>query len=68
MRWLVDQLELNKIIYLSKILSKFNTPSEYTEEKIDNLGRKIINNKYLPNHGIPNALIHLLAPYKIHLY
>lgn len=38
--------EVNKIIYLSKILSDFNTPSQYTEEKIDNLGRKIINNKY----------------------
>jgi hypothetical protein len=38
--------EVNKIIYLSKILSNFMTPSEYTEEKVDNLGRKIIYNKY----------------------
>jgi hypothetical protein len=38
--------EVKKIIYLSKILSSFMTPSEHTEEKIDNIGRKIINNKY----------------------
>jgi len=38
--------EVNKIIYLSKILSNFMTPSEYTEEKIDYLGRRIIYNKY----------------------
>lgn len=38
--------EVNKIIYLSKILSSFMTPSEYNEEKIDSIGRKIIFNKY----------------------
>lgn len=38
--------EVNKIIYLSKILSSFMTPSEYNEEKIDSIDRKIINNKY----------------------
>lgn len=38
--------EVNKIIYLSKILSSFMTPSEYNEEKIDSIGRKIIYNKY----------------------
>jgi len=38
--------EVNKIIYLSKKLSNFMTPSDLTEEKIDYLGRKIIYNKY----------------------
>lgn len=38
--------EVNKIIYLSKILTNYQTPSEYTEEKNDHLGRKIIYNKY----------------------
>ena len=38
--------EVNKIIYLSKILTNYITPNEYTEEKIDSLGRKIIYNKY----------------------
>ena len=38
--------EVNKIIYLPKILSNFMTPCEYTEEKIDYLGRRIIYNKY----------------------
>jgi hypothetical protein len=38
--------EVNKIIYLSKILKSFMTPSDFTEEKIDSLGRKIIYNKY----------------------
>jgi hypothetical protein len=38
--------EVKKIIYLSKILTNFMTPSDYTQEKIDSLGRKIIYNKY----------------------
>lgn len=38
--------EVNKIVYLSKILSDFKTPNKYTEEKIDNLGRKIIYNRF----------------------
>ena len=43
---IITRTIVNKIIYLSKILSNFMTPSEYTEEKVDNLGRKIIYNKY----------------------
>ena len=38
--------EVNKIIYLSNILTNYITPDEYTKEKIDSLGRKIIYNKY----------------------
>lgn len=38
--------EVSKIIYLSKILTNYQTPSEYTEEKTDGLGRKIVYNKY----------------------
>lgn len=38
--------EVTKIIYLSKKLSDYRTPHEYIEEKNDNLGRKIIYNKY----------------------
>ncbi len=38
--------EVNKIIYLSKILTNYQTPSKYTEEKIDGLGRKIIWNRF----------------------
>jgi hypothetical protein len=49
--------EVNKIIYLSKILSNYQTPSEYTEEKNDTLGRKIIYNKY-------KVLDHMYFKYK----
>lgn len=38
--------EVSKIIYLSKKLTNYMTPSEYTEEKTDHLGRKIVYNKY----------------------
>lgn len=38
--------EVTKIIYLSKIITNYQTPADYTEEKTDGLGRKIINNKY----------------------
>lgn len=38
--------EVNKIIYLSKILTNYQTPSFLTEERNDNLGRKIVYNKY----------------------
>ena len=38
--------EVNKIIFLSLKLDNYNTPSEMIEEKIDNLGRKIIYNKF----------------------
>jgi hypothetical protein len=38
--------EVKKIIKLSNSLDNFNTPKEYTDEKIDSFGRKIINNKY----------------------
>jgi hypothetical protein len=38
--------EVNKIIFLSKILTNYQTPYEYTEEKNDYLGRKIVYNKY----------------------
>ena len=38
--------EVNKIIYLSKILTSYQIPTELTEEKTDHLGRKIVNNKY----------------------
>lgn len=38
--------EVQKIIYLSKILSNYQTPSDYTVEKIDKIGRKIVYNKY----------------------
>lgn len=38
--------EVNKIIYLSNVLPKYNTPPEFLEDKIDNMGRKIIYNKY----------------------
>lgn len=38
--------EVKKIINLSLKLDNYNTPSELMEEKIDNLGRKIICNKY----------------------
>jgi len=38
--------EVKKIVELSKKLDDYNCPSEFYEEKIDSLGRKIINNKY----------------------
>jgi len=38
--------EVKKIIYLSKKLDNYQTPSELLEEKTDNLGRKIVYNKY----------------------
>lgn len=38
--------EVNKIIKLSLKLDNYQTPSEFNEEKNDNLGRKIIYNKY----------------------
>jgi hypothetical protein len=38
--------EVNKIIYLSKKLSDFKTPNKYTEEQTDNIGRKIIYNRF----------------------
>jgi hypothetical protein len=38
--------EVNKIILLSLKLKEYKTPSEYTEDKNDELGRKIIYNKY----------------------
>jgi len=38
--------EVKKIIYLSKVLTNYQTPSELLEEKTDNYGRKIIYNKY----------------------
>jgi hypothetical protein len=38
--------EVNKIIKLSKVLTNYMTPSEFQDEIIDNMGRKIINNKY----------------------
>ena len=38
--------EVKKIINLSLKLNNYQTPSEFTEEKNDSLGRKIIYNKY----------------------
>ena len=38
--------EVKKIIYLSGKLKDYNTPSHYTEEKRDDLGRKIVYSKY----------------------
>ena len=38
--------EVNKIIYLSKILTDYKTPTEYIEDSNDHLGRKIIYTKY----------------------
>jgi hypothetical protein len=38
--------EVKKIIFLSDKVNSYKTPSELLEEKNDNLGRKIINNKY----------------------
>ena len=38
--------EVKKIINLSLKLNNYQTPSEFTEEKNDNLGRKIVYNKY----------------------
>jgi len=38
--------EVMKIIGLSEKLSDYNTPSEFTSEKIDTYGRKIVYNKY----------------------
>jgi len=38
--------EVNKIIKLSKVLPNFDVPSEYNEEKTDNINRKIVWNKY----------------------
>ena len=38
--------EVKKIISLSEKLENYNTPAIYAEEKIDNMGRKIIYNKY----------------------
>jgi len=49
--------EVKKIIYLSKILTNYQTPCEYTEEKNDHLGRKIIYNKY-------KVLDHMYNKYK----
>jgi hypothetical protein len=38
--------EVNKIINISKKVSNYNVPSELLVEKLDNIGRKIVNNKY----------------------
>lgn len=38
--------EFKKISFLSKKLNNYETPKEFLEEKNDNIGRKIINNKY----------------------
>lgn len=38
--------EVKKIIHLSLKLNDYKTPSEFIEDKNDNLGRKIIYNKY----------------------
>lgn len=38
--------EVKKLIFLSNVLDSYLTPSELLEEKNDNLGRKIIYNKY----------------------
>ncbi len=38
--------EFNKIKYLSKKLTDYTTPSEYTKDEKDSLGRDIIKNKY----------------------
>lgn len=38
--------EVNKIIKLSLILKEYKTPTKYTEDINDELGRKIIYNKY----------------------
>jgi hypothetical protein len=38
--------EVNKIVYLSTILTNYMTPSELLDEVNDTMGRKIINNKY----------------------
>jgi hypothetical protein len=38
--------EVNKIIYLSKVLTDYKTPPELLCEKNDSFGRKIIYNKY----------------------
>lgn len=38
--------EVKKIIHLSKLLDTYETPGQFYEEKLDNLGRKIIYNKY----------------------
>ena len=38
--------EVKKIIFLSEKLSDYITPAEYTEEKNDTMGRKIVYNKY----------------------
>jgi hypothetical protein len=38
--------EVNKIIHLSKLLDTYQTPDQFYEEKFDNIGRKIIYNKY----------------------
>ena len=38
--------EVNKIVYLSTILTNYTTPSELLDEVNDMMGRKIINNKY----------------------
>jgi hypothetical protein len=49
--------EVEKIIYLSKILTNYQTPADYTEEKNDHMGRKIVNNKY-------KVLDHMFNKYK----
>jgi hypothetical protein len=38
--------EVKKIITLSKQMEKYDVPEKYNEEKTDDLGRKIIYNKY----------------------
>lgn len=38
--------EVKKIIYLSNTLTTYQLPSEFSNEKIDKYGRKIIYNKY----------------------
>jgi hypothetical protein len=38
--------EVRKIIYLSGKLKDYTTPSEYTEEKRDDMGRKIVYSRY----------------------
>ena len=51
--------EVNKIIYLSKILTNYQTPYDYTEEKNDHFGRKIIYNKYKVLDHMHNKYLNL---------
>lgn len=53
--------EVKKIIKLSKVLTDYKTPADLLEEKTDNLGRKIIYNKYKVLDWVYNKYVENLS-------